>query len=195
MVLEEWLGVWGKSTGESRMLGRCCVLVLTSETDESGTLEPLTLFWLWGTNAQGVAVPDSGSLVSFDLKDQPRLNLKLTSATGDPRMSYKLSSIFVFSSGTNSALILYLTNPSSWFSAHVKAHHQDDANDSWENLGLWDKSGCSFAFIQLHKDNLLVAPHQRVLFSLFELVGSPMQIWGVKYKEQMKNWKGWFTRI
>lgn len=39
--------------------------------------------------AQGVAVPDPGSLVFLDLKDQPPLTLKVASAKGDLQMSYK----------------------------------------------------------------------------------------------------------
>lgn len=41
------------------------------------------------SQCSGWAVPDSGSLVFLDLKDEPPLTLKVASAKGDLQMSYK----------------------------------------------------------------------------------------------------------
>ena len=68
-------------------------------------------------------------------------------------------------------------------------------HEVWENLGSSSRSSCYFAFTHLHEDNLLVTSHKRIISSIFELVGDPIQIWGVKYEEQVKIWEQWFTRI
>lgn len=53
---------------------------------------------------------------------------------------------------------------------------------------------------QAAKDNLLIISHKRILSYLFEQAQSiifeyHIQIRRVKYKEQVKSWEQWFTRI